>query len=250
MDSTQFFSSRGSSYEKARPGYPKALIDYLYTNQSFSEISTIADIGSGTGIFAEQLLERGSRVFCVEPNDEMRQIAERKLHSFPGFLSVNGTASFTGVEEKVDAITAAQSFHWFDSNEFHEECRRILRPSGCVCLIWNLRIPDSAITNACRETFRQYCPRFVDFNTGMKVDDPKIYDFFEGNCEKAVFDNPLYYDEDLFVERYLSSSYSLRRGEDGYDACIQAVRDIFTRFCSDGKVEVPNQAVCYSGKVE
>lgn len=157
----------------------------------------IADIGSGTGKFARQLLERGSRVYCVEPNDEMRKIAEQKLHAYPGFISINGTASFTGIKEKVDVVTAAQAFHWFDGNEFQEECRRILRPGGRVFLIWNLRVPDSAITNACRETFRRYCPKFVDFNTGMKDDDPRIYDFFERNCEKEVFENPLYYDCEL-----------------------------------------------------
>ena len=249
MDNTQIFSSRSSSYENARPGYPKGLIDYLYTEQHFSEAKAIADIGSGTGKFARQLLERGSRVFCVEPNPEMRHIAEEKLGNCPGFISVDGTASHTGIAETVDAITAAQAFHWFDAEAFHKECLRILRPGGKIFLIWNLRVPDSDITNACREVFRRFCPRFVDFNTGMKEDDPKIYDFFDRNCEKVIFDNPLWFDEALFVERYLSSSYSLREGEEGYDASIQAVRDIFTHFSSDGLVQLPNRAICYGGSI-
>ena len=51
MDNTTLFSTRGNSYEFARPGYPKALIDYLYDDQRFSEANAIADIGSGTGKF-------------------------------------------------------------------------------------------------------------------------------------------------------------------------------------------------------
>ena len=249
MDNTNLFTTRGESYESARPGYPEELIDYLYDNLKFSEAGSIADIGSGTGKFSQLLLERGSRVYCVEPNEEMRRIAEQKLRDYPGFISVNGTASCSGIEEKVDVITAAQAFHWFDRGEFLDECRRILRPGGIVCLIWNLRVPDAEITKACREVFRRYCPRFVDFNIGMKADAPEIYEFFGGKCEKAAFDYPIRYDEEQFVTRYLSSSYSLREGEDGYEDSIRSVRDIFHRFSKDGQVILPNMAYCYSGRV-
>ena len=250
MDNTNLYTTRGASYESARPGYPEELIDYLYRNLHFSEAGTIADIGSGTGKFSELLLKRGSRVYCVEPNDEMRQIAERKLQRYPNFISKNGTASHTGIEETVDVITAAQAFHWFDRAPFRDECRRILRPNGTVCLIWNLRVPDSEITKECKEVFHRYCPRFVDFNIGMKEDAPEIYEFFGGKCEKAAFDYPtLYNNETQFIERYLSSSSSLREGEDGYEECIRSVRSIFHRFSKDGMVIVPNRSICYSGSL-
>ena len=251
MDNTKLFSTRGASYEHARPGYPDALIDYLYGELGFSEANAIADVGSGTGKFSQQLLERGSRVFCVEPNDEMRAIAEKKLSRYEGFISVNGTSSDTGIHEKVDAITAAQAFHWFERNEFHRECRRLLVPGGKVCLIWNLRVPDSDITVACREVFHKYCPRFIDFNIGMREDAPEVFEFFGGrdHCDKTVFENVLSFDEELFVERYLSSSYSLRDSDSCYEECIQSVRDIFAHFSIDGLVKVPNQSICYSGQV-
>lgn len=252
MDNTSLYTTRGTSYESARPGYPDELMNYLYKALSFDKAKAIADIGSGTGKFTRLLLERGSRVYAVEPNAEMRIIAEKKLSSYPGFRSVDGTASDTGISEKVDAITAAQAFHWFDQGEFETECRRILLPGGRVCLIWNLRVPDSEITCACREIFHTYCPRFVDFNIGMKEDAPQIFAFYEHlgmQCEKAVFDNPLRYDEAHFVERYLSSSYSLTEGEEGYEACIRSVREIFERFEEGGIVTVPNQAICYSNGV-
>ena len=201
MDNTHLFSTRGSSYELARPGYPGALINYLYGELHFAQAGAIADIGSGTGKFSRQLLVRGSRVYCVEPNDEMRRIAEQKLQGYAGFISLNGTASDTGIMEPVDAVTAAQAFHWFDRDEFRDECRRILKPGGRVCLIWNLRVPDSPITEECRSVFRQYCPRFKDFNIGMREDSPEIYEFFGGreHCDKAVFES----NEHLYNMNYL-----------------------------------------------
>ena len=249
MNNTALYTTRGKSYEFSRPGYPPELMDYLYNSLRFADAEAIADIGSGTGKFTRLLLERGSRVFAVEPNEEMRAIAESKLSSYPGFHSVNGTASNICIKEKVDSITVAQAFHWFERLSFKEECRRILKTEGIICLIWNLRVPDSEITCACRDIFKRYCPRFVDFNIGFKEDDPEIFEFFDGECEKAVFDNPLKYNSDQFTERYLSSSYSLREGEYGYEECIKAVRDVFYRFSKDGTVVVPNKAICYSGNI-
>ena len=115
MDTTLLYTSRSSSYEKARPGYPEALIDYIFRELQSPEATTIADIGSGTGKFTQLLLKRGSRVYAVEPNEEMRLIAEKKLQDYPRFISLDGSASNSKIEEKVDAITVAQAFHWFDT---------------------------------------------------------------------------------------------------------------------------------------
>ena len=78
--------------------------------------STIADIGSGTGILTQQLIHECSKVYAIEPNSDMRRVAEKRLRNEPGFISINGTAENTTLEnESIDYITAAQSFHWFDS---------------------------------------------------------------------------------------------------------------------------------------
>lgn len=67
-DTEQRFSGLACNYAAARPSYAEALIEDLYTVHGFSPASVIADVGSGTGKFAEQLLRRGSTVWCVEPN--------------------------------------------------------------------------------------------------------------------------------------------------------------------------------------
>jgi phospholipid N-methyltransferase len=62
MDSKMRFSDRVENYVKYRPSYPKAAVDFLYGELGFNANSTIADIGSGTGIFTQLLLEHGSNV--------------------------------------------------------------------------------------------------------------------------------------------------------------------------------------------
>ncbi len=97
----------------------------------------MADIGSGTGIFSHQLLERDLTVFGVEPNDDMRMMAEQSLNLYSRFKSIKATAENTTLKENsVDLVTVAQAFHWFDkksvqnrmSTDFKTKCK------CCSCL--------------------------------------------------------------------------------------------------------------------
>ena len=116
MDNTNKFNQKANAYTIGRPTYSNAFIDMLYSKQGFNSQSIIADIGSGTGILSKQLLDKGSIVYAVEPNNDMRINAENQLKSFKNFYSVSGTAEHTTLENNsVDFITVAQAFHWFDT---------------------------------------------------------------------------------------------------------------------------------------
>ena len=65
MNHTENFSGRAKDYTLGRPAYAASFIDYLYREQGVSSQSVIADIGSGTGKFSKQLLDKGSYLFCV-----------------------------------------------------------------------------------------------------------------------------------------------------------------------------------------
>ena len=56
--STTRFSGRVENYVRYRPAYPQALIDSLMANCTLDQLSTIADIDSGTGIFSREFLDK------------------------------------------------------------------------------------------------------------------------------------------------------------------------------------------------
>ena len=72
MDSTKAFDGIASVYVKGRPTYAEKFVDDLYNKLGITTESIVADIGSGTGKFAEQIIKKGYFVYCVEPNDDMR----------------------------------------------------------------------------------------------------------------------------------------------------------------------------------
>ena len=119
MDNTKKFNNKADKYSSGRPSYPKELIKTLYDMYGFNKSSVIADIGSGTGILTRQLLEMGSEVYAVEPNENMRKKAKAELARIEKFHSVNATAENTAlIDRSVDHITVAQAFHWFDTALF------------------------------------------------------------------------------------------------------------------------------------
>jgi ubiquinone/menaquinone biosynthesis C-methylase UbiE len=141
MESTEKFSKKAHYYQKYRPKYPDLIIDILTaeTNLRSSPSFKIADIGSGTGLLSELFLKNRNTIYGVEPNKEMRKVAEQVSRKYQNFISINGTAEATNIQETVDAITAAQSFHWFDVDKAHKEFLRILKPNGYVIIIFDQR---------------------------------------------------------------------------------------------------------------
>lgn len=250
MDTTIKFDGRARDYIVGRPSYAEKLIKCLYRDYGISESSVIADIGSGTGKFAKHLLERGSEVYCVEPNEDMRSIAESELSGYKNFHSVLGNAESTALETgSFDYITTAQAFHWFDVKKFRQECLRIIKNNGRVFLIWNVRDNSDLLNRELYQIYSKYCPDFRGFSGGIEKDDPRIMEFFRGRYDYVAFDNPLYFNKEKFIARSLSGSYSLKEGDKEYTEYIEALNSLFDKYSDNRTVSIANQSVAYIGVV-
>ena len=248
MNYTNRFDGKGEIYAKARPNYALELFDYFKNNLNIPDRSVFADIGSGTGIFTEQLLNCGYKVFAVEPNDDMRKRAEDKLSKAANFVSVNGNdADMKLPDNSVDYVTTAQAFHWFDSEAFKSECRRVLKPGGEVIIVYNSRDEKAACIKALAELRHKYNPEFHGFSNG--ISNEKCIAFFDGKCRVFRTDNTQTYDLPGYINRVLSSSYSLREGDNRYSEYLEEINEIFNTFSTDGYIDVPTETVAYIGTV-
>lgn len=250
MENKDLFSQKGDIYSISRPTYALQLIEYLFKKVGLNKNSIIADIGSGTGIFAKQLADFCDTVICVEPNEDMRRVAHQNLSSYFNLQIIDGDAENTKLDNNsVDFITAAQSFHWFDTDKFIAESKRILKPNGKVILVWNMRDTECDLCKENYRIFASYCPRFKGFSGGTIKDDKRIVRYFSGKYETVEFDNPILFDKEKFISRSLSSSYSLKKGDDRYDEYIEELTDLFNRFSYNGLLTMPNKTIAYVGKI-
>ena len=245
------FTGKAEGYSKFRPRYPGALLDYLTASDSLKDGSVIADVGAGTGILTGQLLDRGFTVLAVEPNGDMRRIAERDLGFHPAFRSINGTAENTTLPNgSVDLVTVAQAFHWFDRDRFQTECRRILKPGAKVALVWNSRIPTGEIALKLYEVCSKHCPTFVGFSGGIET-MPAVFERFfrDGRYDFHTFPNDERHDIDGFIGRTLSGSYAPAESDRNYRAFVAELTELFERHQAGGVLTVPAETHSYLGCV-
>ena len=250
MDSTRRFSNRVDDYVKYRPGYPTAILIDLSAGGIFRwEQTVMADIGSGTGLFARMFLERGNRVYGVEPNAEMRAAGQEFLRGYPNFQSVEGTAEQTGLPDGgVDLVTAAQAFHWFDVPRAKAEFRRILRQGGWAVLVWNERKVETSPFLV--EYERLLKTNSVDYAKvdHRRVTDARMRDFLGNDMRMWTYDNEQVFDYDGLKGRLLSSSYAPKEGMPGYEPMMGGLREAFDRFNVGGSVAFEYVTKVYAGR--
>ena len=248
MDSKKRFSKRADHYAKYRPRYSDAVLHYLERELSFSQASIVADVGSGTGILSEMFLKNGNMVFGIEPNEDMRKMAEANLLMYPNFRSINGSAeSTTLAKDSVDFITAAQSFHWFDAPLAKVEFRRILRNGGWVILIWNTRKTSTPFLHAYDQMVREASKekRRVRHED---LDDTALSNFL-GDHRVAKLPNFQELGYEGLVGRFLSSSYAPLPGEPRYEQKLAKLTKIFNRYQANGAVRFEYETEVYSGQL-
>ncbi len=251
--STERFSNRVADYVKYRPDYPDALFDLLSDEGLVGPGRLVADVGAGTGIFTEKLLERGCEVWAVEPNRAMRNALDAQLCGRRGTCyTVDATAEHTTLPAgRVDLVCAAQAFHWFDLEAARAEFRRILKPRGQVALIWNSRRKDAT------PFLQEYERLIVRFGTDYDAVDhtrvevrEKLAPLFGHDAfEDAVFDNAQLLDFDGLRGRTESCSYIPQPGHPDYEEMIEALQQLFERFEEDGKVTIEYDTRVFWGRL-
>ncbi len=243
---TERFTSRVDDYARHRPSYPAAAIGLLAERCGLAPGAVVADLGSGTGILTELLLQSGADVFAVEPNDGMRRAAEARLAHYPRFRSVKGSAeSTTLAAASVDLLVAGQAFHWFDPQRARAEAQRVLRPGGCGALLWNERPPEATPFLADYESLlRRHAPEYAQI-TASRADVAAMRGFLGAAMEVRTFANQQILDFEGLRGRLMSSSYAPEPGSEQYGPMIERLRELFARHERAGRIVMPYSTLVY-----
>lgn len=206
--------------------------------------SIIADIGSGTGISAGLFLNNGNKVFAVEPNKEMRKAAELIYINESKFISVNGTAEHSNLEEhSIDIIICAQAFHWFHTTETKNQFKRILKANGHIVLVWNVRKVDDDFQKG-YEMILKSIPEYIDV-THRNISDKEIINFFAPKpMQKESVPNSQTFNLDGLKGRLKSSSYYPKEGDE-YERLMHEVDILFYKFEKNGIIKFEYETNVY-----
>jgi ubiquinone/menaquinone biosynthesis C-methylase UbiE len=248
FDPKERFSTRVENYARFRPGYPPEVVEVMTKECGLKRDSVVADIASGTGIFTRLLLENGNRVFGVEPNAGMRQAGEEYLAKYPNFTSVAGNAEKTGLPDRLcDLVTAAQAAHWFDREKSLREFQRILKPDGCLALLWNdRRLEATAFDRDYEQMLLDYGTDYADVKR-LDADASRFFGAFRRQLR--VLPNFQDFDHAALEGRLLSSSYAPQAEHPSHAPMLAELRRIFNAYQSGGKVRMEYDTKLYFGQV-
>lgn len=212
--------------------------------------TTIADIGSGTGLMTELLLQATPTVYGVEPNTAMRADAQRRLSEYPEYVSVNGTAEHTTLPtESVDMVAVGQALHWFDLTNASQEFKRVLRADGGVLLVWNER--QSATTRLARaleELLVNTLPEYYEQLEHHPVPKDLVAELL-GHREfdsKRISTTQLL-DRKQFLGRMLSNSYSPSAEDTRYEEFVACLHELFDANQAGGRISLDYETVSFFG---
>ena len=243
------FDGRAGAYARFRPRYPSEVIQKLKEEIGFDEDTVVADIGSGTGILSELFLKSGNTVYCVEPNDDMRTVAERNLKKYlPKFISVNGTAEATGLKDAaVELVTVGQALHWFDIAKARKEFKRVLSRGGHVLIVYNWRKDEAGANEAYSKLTRRFSKNMADV-----PDINRMYiRRFLGSRRFARFVVPNYQTLSLngLMGRLASASYAPQLGSLKWVKLEKDMKTIFDKYSRDGAYTIHYDTTLYVGKL-
>lgn len=240
------FTQQAASYDRGRPEYPEILVDDLIAHVGVSEGDPVADVGAGTGIFSRQLAERGLEVVAVEPNPTMREAAP--FHERITWL--DGTFEVTHLPDHSQRwITAAQSFHWANTARALPELYRVLKPDGCLTVIFNNRLLDANPT--LRRTTAIICDEFPEYTQPYRSQE-----WAAVISDGQHFELPHYHERDhvhhLTREGYLDLWRSINRlhvgaGPEGHARIVQRIAEDLMRRGVEA-VEVPYRCCAWTAR--
>lgn len=151
-----------AGYDRARPRYDARVAALLVEELGLEEGSPVLELGAGTGQLSGALLEARLELTAVEPLEATRALLAETIGA--GRVRAGRAEEIPLPEDSVQAVMAADAFHWFDERRAMPEIRRVLRPGGGVAILRTIPAIDQPWTRELGEIIMESRPEHPAFN--------------------------------------------------------------------------------------
>ena len=127
-------------YDRARPSYPRAAIDWVMEAARLKAPAQILEVGAGTGKATRLFAQRGLRVLALEPSAEMAAVARASCATYSRVEIVETQFESWRRGQRFPAMVSAAAWHWIDPDLRYSLAREALAPGGTLAAMWTF--PD------------------------------------------------------------------------------------------------------------
>jgi ubiquinone/menaquinone biosynthesis C-methylase UbiE len=234
VERARVFDHVADTYDRTRPGYPAAAVEWLVG----STAHRVLDLGAGTGKLTAALVAAGHDVVAVDPSRQMLAI----LQTTVSYADVReGAAEAIPLPDyDVSTVVVAQAFHWFDHSAAIPEIARVLQPHGRLALTWNLRDESTPWVAELSRIISGEDASPELMAPGLRA-ARSHFDTFES----AKFRQTQRLDLDMLLGLVRSRSYVAVRPADEQDEICADVAGLFDRYADATGLTLPYVTHCY-----
>jgi SAM-dependent methyltransferase len=131
------FGADPAGYHAARPGYPELVWEVLVDRCGLAAGTPTFEVGPGTGLATERLLELGADpLVAVEPDE---RLARYLASAHPQARVLGAPFETADLAERAFRLgCSATAFHWVDPAIGLPKVARLLEPGGWWAMWWNI----------------------------------------------------------------------------------------------------------------
>ena len=211
-------------YFKYRPSYTPEVAQHVmtfYNNQQQSQthlpnkLDLMVDVGCGSGQSTNIFQPYFKKISGFDVSAE--QIKQAKLQNkFDNIDYMEGSAENIPVEDKsVDLVVAGTAAHWFDLEKFFDEVKRVLKPTGCLAILFYMEPELSSMSGNNINQSKKASDIFSHAVKGYTKDP--LYKYLVDNLVKTNYKDV--YDQIPFNQKECDDSFHTCIKSSINDAC-------------------------------
>jgi len=205
----RWYSNAAEAYQLARPKYPADVVEFAIQSAGLLPGARLLEIGCGPGTATTAFASRNFAMLCIDPNQDLIQLARAACRDFPGVAFHVGSFEDWPLERgSFRAVVAASAMHWVSPQIAYIKAASALNDSGSLILLWNMVVqPDAAFNRRISAVYSARVPTLIRPET----DSPGAVD-----AQLAALGSRIHESERFADLRFYSTAVSIRYSTDAY----------------------------------
>ncbi|PZD73263.1 putative methyltransferase [Acaryochloris thomasi RCC1774] len=199
-----WYSPAAEAYNKARPHYPKALINRVVELTQLTDNARILEIGCGPGTATVAFAEFDFSMVCLEPNPDFCTIAQKNCAEYPKVKIQNTSFEEWTLEVgRFDAVVAATSIHWIRPEVAYPKIANALQNNGALILLWNVpAISSREVHQIFQDVYQVHAPSLLKYK-GKETHEAELKKL------EQIFTNSGQFKDIVFEQIVWETAYSV-----------------------------------------